>query len=69
MNPTADHPPLYMGSNGTEYSREEIDELERKGCPVCGEELDSGCWIPTMTANLECINCDFSIEYPYEEET
>jgi hypothetical protein len=70
MMPEQDHEPLYMGSNGTEYTREEITVLEAKGCPECGEPLDSGCWIPTMTCNLECDeDCGFSIEYPYEEVT
>lgn len=67
MMPDQDHPTLYMGSNGTEYTREEIDALEENGCPDCGEQMDSGCWIPTMTCNLEC-ECGFSIEYPYDEE-
>ena len=53
-----------MGSNGVEYTWDEIEAWDSK-CPVDGAEMDHGTWIPTLMDDYYCSDCQFTIEYPH----
>jgi len=66
MQPPTEQPeePLFMGSNGVEYTWDEIEAWDSK-CPVDGAEMDHGTWIPTLMDDYYCSDCQFTIEYPH----
>lgn len=54
----------FTDSQGNSYTWDEIDKWDN--CPNCGGSLNHGTWIPTMTSDYECEDCDFSISYPHD---
>lgn len=41
------------------------DALALDKCPDCGGNLDHGTFLPTMTSDYDCEDCDFYITYPH----